>query len=172
MNETTKRHLRETVAWCLHTMSPDDLGPTTRTPEVCPDLLAGQDEFAQLDAIHKSTGTLGPAVEQICERRGKLVRKLGLKLPMLEYCEVMGRIFCTDFNTDQCEAATDISNGFFDLADIPGWDTWFAYEPTDTIQGHIYGWVPNEITELVGLGMWAIPVSCVWWVGSIPETAG
>jgi hypothetical protein len=171
MDATTELHLRQTAAWCLHSANADDLAASTRTEEIRPDLFANCDHIARLDAIHKTTGTLPVAVQQICQRRAALINKLGLKLPAVDYCMVAGRLFGTDFDTDSCEAATDVSNGFFDLSDIPGWDTWFAYEPHDHIQGRVYGWIPNEITAPVGRGIWTIPVDSIWWVDAIPETA-
>ena len=164
MDAETELHLRQTAAWCLHAVAEDDLGSTTRTEAIRPELFANCDHLARLDAIHKTTGTLQPAIQQICARRAVLITKHGLKLPAIDYCMVAGRLFCTDFDTDSCEAATDVSNGFFDLSDIPGWDTWFAYEASDHIQGRLYGWIPNENAAPVGRGMWAIPEDCVWWV--------
>lgn len=171
MNATTELHLRQTAAWCLYAVKVDDLADSTRTKSIRPDLFANCDHIARLDAIHKTNGTLQVAVQQICERRRALIEKLHLKLPTVEFCKIAGRFFGTDFDTDSCEAATDVSNGFFDLSDIPGWDTWFAHAQHDHIQGRVYGWVPNEISALVGRGIWSIPVDSVWWVDVIPDTA-
>jgi len=170
MDPHTELHLRQTAAWCLHAVDHDDLGASTRTEAIRPDLFVDCDHLTRLEAIHNATGTLHRAVQQICERRASLIKKLRLKLPTADYCSVAGRLFGTDFDTDSCEAATDVSNGFFDLSDIPGWDTWFAYEPHDGIQARVYGWIPNEIAAPVGRGIWAIPVESVWWVNAIPET--
>ncbi|MBL8818547.1 MAG: hypothetical protein JNL58_21140 [Planctomyces sp.] len=171
MNATTELHLRQTASWCLHAVKVDDLATSTRTGAICPDLFANCDHIARLDAIHKTTGTLQVAIQQICERRAALIEELNLKLPTIDFCKAAGRLFGTDFDTDSCEAATDLSNGFFDLSDIPGWDTWFAYEPHNHIQGRAYCWVPNEIVAPVGRGIWAIPVDSVWWIDAMPDTA-
>lgn len=134
-------------------------------------MLRDQEHHGQLESIHFKADTLENAVSQIRDRRQRLIRSLGLKIPCIEYCLTAGRIYGTDFDTDACEAATDVSNGFFDLSDIPGWDTWFAHQPDDKIQGIVYGWIPNEICAPVGRGIWAIPVDSVWWVNAMPETA-
>jgi hypothetical protein len=160
-------HLQQTAAWCLHTMRMDDLNSTTRTEEIRPDIFITDDHIQQLDALHQGPESLFKAVTQICKRRRKMVKEFCLKLPTLDYCLTAGRIFCTNFDTDSCAAATDTSNGFFDLSDIPGWDTWFAFEPNANVGDLVYGWVPNEATVLVGRGMLMIPVQSVWWVDDV-----
>ena len=171
MNPNIVAQLRETASWCMHAISLPDLANSTRTPGICPDLLLDQDHHNQLESIHAKVDSLENAVSQICERRRRLLRQNHLKILSIEYCMTAGRLYATDFDTDVCEAPTDVSNGFFDESDIPGWDTWFAYQPGDHIQGVVFGWIPDEICAPVGRGIWAIPVDSVWWVNEIPENA-
>jgi hypothetical protein len=171
MNPTVAQHLCETAAWCMHTVSKVDLATSTRTAKICPDMFCGQDCRGQLESIHSRSIDIVEALSQIRTRRQRLVESHGLKIPCLQYCLTAGRVFGTHFDTDLCEAATDVSNGFFDLSDIPGWDTWFAHQPSDIIQGIVFGWIPNEICAEVGRGMWAIPVDSAWWVNPLPENA-
>ena len=171
MDASTALHLRQTAAWCLHAIKVEDLAASTRTKALCPDIFANCDHLARLDAIHKATGSVRLAVQQICERRAALVMKLNLELPSIDYCKSAGRFFGTDFDTDLCQVATEVSGGFFDLSDIPGWDTWFAHEPHDHLQGRVYGWIPIDIVAPVGRGIRVIPVESVWWVDAIPDTA-
>ena len=171
MNQRTALHLREAAAWCEHTARPENLAASTRTRKLRPEVLSADDPHEVLNALHGNKPTISSAVAHVCKSRRDLVKDNRLRLPCIDYCRFNGRFFCTDFDTDECQAATDVSNGFFDLADIPGWDTWVAFDPAHGRSGLLYGWVPNSITGPVGRGMWAIPVECVWWVDSIPDNA-
>jgi len=141
-----------------------------RSPKLRPELLNSDDPLAQLYAIHDHQDQLPIAITSICNRREQLIEDSKLSLPVLASCLEIGRIFCTDFDSDSCAAATEPSQGFFNDCDIPGWDSWFAYEPTDSL-GRIYGWIPNEMYNAVNDGMIVIPVECVWWVDRLPATA-
>lgn len=171
MNRRTALHLRQTAAWCNHAIRFDDLATSTRTAELRPEVFRVGDPHECLHALHGNKVAISEALEYICEQRCKLVRKYKLTLPSAEFCKFNGRFYCTDLDTDECQAATDISNGFFDLADIPGWDTWVAHDPAVGHSGLLYGWVPNSITDPVGRGMWAIPVESVWWVNDVHDAA-
>ena len=78
-----------------------------------------------------------------------------------------GRILLTTLDTDSCEASTDPSNGFYDLDDLPGWDTWFFHGHTDRPWGAIFCWVPNQLVELAQMGMNVIPTKCVVWASPL-----
>ena len=171
MNRRSALQIRQTAAWCEHAVRIDDLATSTRTAELRPDVLATEDPHECLRTLHGNKAAISQPVEHISRRRCKLVRKHKLTLPPIDFCRFNGRFYCTDFDTDECQAATEISNRFFDLADIPGWDTWVAHDSTTGHSGMLYGWVPNSITAPVGRGMWAIPVESVWWVDGIPDTA-
>lgn len=167
-------YLKEAAAWCERTLCIEDLGTSSRTEEMRPSFLPhGDPQDGFVGAFERET--IANAVEEVCSKRSQLIRKRQLELPWwydipcwYEYCHVHGRLYCTDFNTDMCEAATAESNGFFDLADIPGWDTWVAYDSKSAL---LYGWVPNSVVAPVGRGIWVIPTQCVRWVSNIPESA-
>lgn len=171
MDRGTEMHLRETAACCMHAIEVGELGKTTRTPEIRPDVLKADDAHERLLALRFDKEVISNAVQQVCSRRQSLIEQYKIEIPSLDYCRFNGRLYCTDFETDEFEAAMEASNGFFDVADIPGWDTWLAHDPTIRESGLLYGWVPNAITDAVGRGMWAIPVESIWWVEAVPDTA-
>ena len=141
-----------------------------RTAALRPKLLRGDDPLTQLHAIHDYQDQVPTAVNFVCSQRQQMIEATGLAVPQLKACFELGRVFCTDFDTDSCAAATKPSRGFFNDCDIPGWDSWFAFEPTEKLT-RLYGWVPNEMYDAVNDGMIMIPVESVWWVKRIPPTA-
>ena len=154
MDEDTSLHLRQTAVWCTQRLNSVF---TMRTASLRPELLASDDPLTQLDSIHDHEEQSPTAVRFICKQRQQVVESTGLALPQLEACFELGRVFCTDFDTDSCAAATEPSRGFFNDCDIPGWDSWFAYEPTGKLT-RLYGWVPNGMCDAVNYGMLVIPV--------------
>jgi hypothetical protein len=50
------------------------------------------------------------------------------------------------------------SNGFFDVNDVPPWDTWFHYAET-----RLYSWVPVDLVTLAQKGIDANMVQCIQW---------
>jgi hypothetical protein len=72
-----------------------------------------------------------------------------LKIPVIPVATDLagGRILYTTMNTDSCECATWPSHGYFDLDDLPDWDTWFFHRDTGDHGGSICCWVPPALTE-------------------------
>jgi len=56
-------------------------------------------------------------------------------------------------------AARYASKGFFDVNNVPAWDTWVYF-----FQGHLISWVPPQLVELVNDGVDANPERCIFWV--------
>jgi hypothetical protein len=61
-------------------------------------------------------------------------------------------------------AAQAESRGFFDVHNVPPWDTWLmltADRAGDTI---LLSWVPQELVQLVGASMRINPEDCLVWL--------
>lgn len=106
-----------------------------------------------------------------CSRRASAEReeltRLGIPVAPVGPDLAGGRLLFTTINTDSCEAATAPSNGYYDLDDLPGWDTWVFHARTDERWGAIYCWVPAHLVELARAGMDVIPVMSVEWADSL-----
>lgn len=156
--------LSETVAWCAARADVQHPGTSVRTAELMPSLFALAPE-QRLGRLLASPAAASEAVRFIAQRRREALGRAGLA-PAPRGTLAGGRVFATDFNTDVCGAAAQLSEGFFDALDVPGWDTWFAHAPTGSFGGTVYGWVPAALAPLVERGLSAIPVRSVWWVGA------
>ena len=171
MTDETARRLAETVAWCSRHARADDAGSSTRTHALRPPVMAyhGYDLITRLRPPAEATA----AVEHVCRTRREELARLAIPVRPVGPDLAGGRLLFTTIDTDACEAATDPSNGYYDLVDLPGWDTWFFYGNSHRPGGAIYCWVPAKLVELARAGMDMIPVVSVEWAGSTdPEPAG
>jgi hypothetical protein len=50
------------------------------------------------------------------------------------------------------------SKGFFDIHNVPPWDTWVAFQ-----ERYVIGWVPHPLVELANAGVDANPEQCILW---------
>ena len=168
MTPEVARRLAETVAWCSRHARADDADTSTRSPTLCPPVMA-LPQRQRLSRLLDLPGEAKAAVEFVCEARRRELARLGIPVIPVGSDLAGGRILFTTIDTDSCEAATGPSNGYYDLDDLPGWDTWFHHRPTDRPWGAIYCWVPRHLVELARSGMDVIPVMSVEWAQSLDE---
>jgi hypothetical protein len=109
------------------------------------------------------------AVQFVCQARRRELARLGIPVTPVGADFSGGRILYTTIDTDSCECATEPSNGYLDLDDLPGWDTWFWHRPTDRPWGAIYCWVPAHLVELADSGLRTLPCDNVLWLQSLDE---
>src|SRR5437868_7888339 len=123
MTPEVARRLAETVAWCSRHARADDAGASTHTVELRPPIMVyrGYDLLRRLLA---SPAEPRAAVEHVCAARRRALERLGVPVAPIGSSLAGGRILYTTIDTDSCECATGPSNGYFDLDDLPGWDTW------------------------------------------------
>ena len=55
-------------------------------------------------------------------------------------------------------AACYSSKGFFDVDNVPPWDTWVAFHDQ-----YVISWVPPQLVELANAGVDANPEQCILW---------
>ena len=168
MTEETALRLAETIAWCNHHARTDDAGTSTRSPALRPPLME-LPQRERLWSLLDSPGVPEAAVEHVCQARRRELARLGIPVAPVGRDMAGGRVLLTTLDTDSCVAATEPSNGFYDIDDLPGWDTWFWHRPTDQPWGAIYCWVPARLIQLASNGMDVIPVLCVKWAESRPQ---
>jgi hypothetical protein len=168
MGSDVAKSLAETVAWCSRHARAADAGASTRSPALCPPVMALPQE-QRLSRLLNLPGEPKAAVESVCEARRRELSRLDIPVVPVGPDFARGRILFTTIDTDSCAASTGPSNGYYDWDDLPGWDTWFYHRPTDRPWGAIYCWVPAHLIELARNGMDVIPVMSVEWAHSIEE---
>ena len=59
-------------------------------------------------------------------------------------------------------AAMVASNGFFDVDNIPPWDTWVCF-----VGRYLVSWVPPQLLELANSGIEVNPEGCILWAPEV-----
>ena len=150
-----KRRLAQTIFWC--TTRPDTTNPEScfRTPALRPSLFE-ENRFHMVDRVVRGREAWGG--EEI--REAKIPDALG-----------GGRllIYFPDSNLC-CGAAEQQTDGFFDVDNVPPWDTWVLYwedeeKNVDSFAGeYLIAWVPPAFVELANEGINVNPEECIKWL--------
>jgi hypothetical protein len=98
-------------------------------------------------------------VEDIVQKRAQRLHVEGQHPKTLLSRLPTGRLLCylPDENLSD-GAARYASKGFFDVENVPAWDTWVCF-----LEGHLVSWVPPQLVELVACGIDVNPEGCIFW---------
>jgi hypothetical protein len=105
-------------------------------------------------------------VQDIVTKRAESLRIDGTHPQTLLSGVPTGRLLCyvPDENLSD-GAARFASKGFFDVENVPAWDTWICF-----LDRHLISWVPPQLIELVTRGIDANPEGCVFWAPTEAHT--
>lgn len=162
--------LAETIAWCAGRVRLDHLQGCLRTRELEPRLSR---------MLHITAGE----VDALAERRAQALRAQG------RYPEVAagsgrlgsGRLLVFDPESSLSDGAAAAESGdFFDDDNVPPWDTWVGWieegEPRpgrwSSFDRYILVWVPGELVEVVGRGVYVNPEECLVWADELMAPLG
>jgi hypothetical protein len=102
-------------------------------------------------------------VEDLAIRRANQLRLRQLYPPILLNNLADGRLVLYSPDENLCDGAAQYtSKGFFDVDNIPPWDTWVCF-----FERYLVSWVPPELLELASQGIDVNPEQCILWA---PET--
>jgi len=155
--------LRETIAWCQVRATLEAPVTSLRSPQLIVDAAA---ERKALELYWQDN----PIIRRVVFRRSQLL----MSEPTFPSDRVMemavkgGRLLVCDYAaSDACEASFDASRGFFDMADVPPWDTWVeVFEPSKPAPpwvGWLIGWVPSKFVPLAQAGIEVNPCGVLFW---------
>lgn len=168
MDSEVALRLAETVAWCSWRVRAEEAGTTTRTLALRPPIMSREGLDVLLHLL-SSPAEPAAAVDFVCQARRQELDRLGIDVKPVEPDLAGGRILYTTIDTDSCAVATPESNGYYDLDDLPGWDTWFHHRDTGRHSGSIYCWAPPQLVDLAHNGMEVMPFEVVRWIESLNE---
>lgn len=150
-----KRRLAQTIFWCAR--RPDTANPEScfRTPGLRPSPFE-EDRFHMVDRVVRAREALGGEAMQAAT----IPDALG-----------GGRLLIYFPNSNLfCGAAEDQTDGFFDVDNIPPWDTWVSYweedqQNVDNFDNeYLIAWVPPAFVELANEGINVNPEECIKWL--------
>lgn len=76
-----------------------------------------------------------------------------------------GKILCSEINnSDSCGMSPPETNGYIDVDDIPGWDTWFHCYKHPKEGNYILAWVPPEFVDGVQSAIECNPMECIYFI--------
>ena len=152
--EQFKARLAQTIFWCTPRADKANPAISLRTPELRPRLLE-ENRSSAVDTVAHARELYG----------GADLRKTSLPDVL-----VGGRLLIYFPNLDlSCGAAEQETAGFFDVNNVPPWDTWVAYlqdeynaDSFDT--EYLIAWVPTELVSLANEGIDVNPEQCIMWL--------
>ena len=149
-----ERRLAETIAWCAPRARAEDPKHSLRSEELTPGLLA------------RDRADMVRSVAQY--RRGS-----ARDIAVANGAESMrgGRLLIYFPDADLADGAAEVqSRGFFDVHNVPPWDTWIALaddKPAVTdpsFQQYMIAWVPHELIACATAGIDVNPERCIAWL--------
>jgi len=150
------RRLSEAAAWCDVHADPDRPLDSLRQ-------LSDPGGFEDLN---------GDAVRTICEERASRIENL----EPVDFSSLRGCLMAYYPDEQLADgAAEDETGGFFNIDNVPAWDTWvaFFFVPVPRApQGWgpcLLSYVPEPFLRTVARGLYVNPESCIVWVRDMPE---
>jgi hypothetical protein len=99
------------------------------------------------------------AVNELIAKRSALLRSRCPDEALEIEPKVEGKILIYRPSDNLADGAAEYSsNGFFDVNNVPPWDTWFHFS-----DGSLLSWVPNLLVPLAQEGIDANPEECIRW---------
>lgn len=150
-----KVRLAQTIFWCAPRANKRNPATSLRTAELRPRLLE-ESRTSAVDTVAYARELYG-GVEI---RNATMPSRLG-----------GGQLLIYFPNDDlACGAAEQETAGFFDINNVPPWDTWVAYvqdeqpniDSFDT--EYLIAWVPYEFVGLANEGIAVNPEQCILWL--------
>lgn len=76
-----------------------------------------------------------------------------------------GKVLCYEAdNTDCCGLSPPETNGYIDVDDMPGWDTWFHCYTHPEEGNFILAWVPPTFIDGVQSAIECNPMDCIYFI--------
>lgn len=145
-SEVPRSILREAIAWCVSRAD-----HSLRTPLISPRVL----ESGYRDAVRSVV-------------QARRLHLTGTRL--LDALPEGGRLLAYFPDEDlACGAAEAASRGYFDINNVPPWDTWVLMieqpdQPRDSRGNCLIAWVPPAFVSRAQQGIEANPEECIGWL--------
>jgi hypothetical protein len=148
-----ERRLAEAIEWCAERARAEDPKHSLRSEALRPSVLE-RDRSS--------------AVQSVSGYRGNQARVLPT---IRSHADLLGgRLLIYFPDADLADGAADVqSNGFFDVHNVPPWDTWIALaddgcEADVSFRQYIVAWVPPSLVRFAAAGIEVNPEECIAWL--------
>jgi hypothetical protein len=113
-------------------------------------------------------------VKALLGQREKLLERDSVLSPSIPRWPVPGRLLLFDPDASLFDGAAEVtSQGFFDAANTPPWDTWVYYDTDpdrrydDFFSTLLISWVPPAMVEFANEGISVNPEGCIRWAADV-----
>jgi hypothetical protein len=148
------QRLAETVAWCCGRAAVQDPKHSLRYDSLYPSILSE---------------TRADVVLNVLMYRGSWLQQQNIK-PIIEGRELrQGRLLCYFPDGNLADGASELaSDGFFDINNIPPWDTWVGLYQSDlrdvSLKVYLISYVPEMFLQQAERGLEVNPEQCIMWL--------
>jgi hypothetical protein len=148
------QRLAETIAWCCGRAAASYPKHSLRYDSLCPGILSA---------------TRADAVLTVLGYRESWLRQANIK-PIAKDRELrLGRLLCYFPDADLADGAAEVaSDGFFDIHNVPPWDTWVGLYRSDlreaSFREYLISYVPGMFLEQATKGVEVNPEQCIMWL--------
>lgn len=150
-----KRRLAQTIFWC--TTRPDTTNPEScfRTPGLRPSPFEDNRVYMVDRVVRAREAWGGEEMQNATIPNALGGGRLLIYFPNHNLC---------------CGAAEQQTDGFFDVDNVPPWDTWVSYwedeeQNVDSFDGeYLIAWVPPAFVESANEGVNVNPEQCIMWL--------
>lgn len=158
------RRAAEAMAWCSGRVA---WGNALRTPELRPArsfILERQRPDGTYAHEYLDTNARAAEVEHVGVRRAGLLALHGTDAARQPRTASHGRFLVAEIDSSVWDGlAEGESDGFFDVYDVPAWDTWIHLQRAKGTDA-LLCWVPAPLVEPVSKGIAVNCTDCVGWV--------
>ena len=157
--------LAETIAWCVPRLTVTKSQYSLRTPALLPQMIEytkTEHGYSTMNPYISST-MLPELLNDLSTKRGTLLRQENRYPSAPAQGLASGRLlfFAPDDNLADGAAMVD-SEGFFDVDNVPPWDTWVWYHGS-----YLISWVPPQLIASAERGICVNPEACIEWLDRI-----
>lgn len=149
--------LAETIEWCLSRADISEPKDSLRSKALKPEVLFNEDSYLYNPAKR---------IEGISDLLAKRRKLLGKEVvPVTTNADLkVGKLLAFFPDETLCDGAAEMASyGFFDVDNVPAWDTWVGIF-RDYDREYIVSYIPHQFVPLVDEGTDVNPEDCIPWL--------
>lgn len=149
--------LEEAKAWCSDFGYFSSFAPhLLRTDATQPEFLAGSRKAVVESVIRRRRYSL---------QTRKLELQQNANMRVIQTRKRQGRLLVYEPDNNMADGAAHLETfGFFDVNNVPPWDTWVAYIVENSGNSYLVCWIPDIYVSLAQKGIDVNPEECIYWL--------
>ena len=138
-NVPFERRLAEAIAWCEPRADPADPGGSLRYDQFRPSVMG----VSRADTVRQLLARRATWLERGRRRAAETATQVGSADPLDG-----GRLLVYYPDEQLADGAAEVeSGGFFDIENVPAWDTWVGLYQDERDDDYLVSWVPRSLLD-------------------------